>query len=300
GSHSLWYLFTLTTGQTDLPELVVVQMVDDVQMEYYDSTVKKPLSRRHWAPDSDTVEYAERKVDGCMRTYYSMKEKLQRIMPRFNHSGGLHTYQRIAGCELDDDGTVRFKAVDAYDGQEVMSYDPQAYRWNTLVPDSLIDQLMLKVNRAIDENIYQPCSVTVSCSSTVKPRVRVFSKGAEVVCLATGFYPRAVEVTLLRDGQPVPEQQLRGGEVLPNGDGTYQLRRSLTVSTQEQREHQYSCTVTHSSMDNKLDMDWDPQPEQGTGLLAGAVMGALLVLLIIIIIGILIWRRKRKAAGEGE
>ncbi|XP_066579637.1 major histocompatibility complex class I-related gene protein isoform X3 [Amia ocellicauda] len=310
-SHSLWYFLTLTTGQTDFPELVIVGMVDDVQMEYYDSTVKKVLSRRHWAPNPDIVEFAEIKLDRCMGTYYSMKDKLQRLTVCFNHSEGLHTYQRIAGCELDDDGTVRFKAVDAYDGQEVLSYNPQAYSWNALLPDRLIDPLMLKVNRVIDQNVYQPMCVRILKSHLQqdthivnrkeKPRVRVFSRGAEVVCLATGFYPRAVEVTLLRDGQPVPEQQLSGGEVLPNGDGTYQLRRSLTVSKQEQREHQYSCTVTHSSMDNKLHMDWELQPEPDAGLLAGAVIGALLALLIIIIIiiGIFIWRRKRKPAGAG-
>ncbi|XP_066580866.1 RLA class I histocompatibility antigen, alpha chain 11/11-like [Amia ocellicauda] len=230
-------------GHTHFPEYVVVMKVDDVVMEYYDSTLNKMVSHWHRGAAPDTLEFIEDKITLILNFY-----------------GGLHTYQRLAGCELDDDGKEQFWDATAYNGME-----------------------------------------------TEKPRVRVFSRGgrggrgsrgAEVVCLATGFYPRAVEVTLLRDGQPIPEQQLSGGTVLPNGDGTYQLRRSLTVSIQEQREHQYSCTVSHSSMDNKLHMDWELQPELDAGLLAGTVMGALLALLIIIIV-IFIWRRKRKMAGPG-
>lgn len=89
-------------------------------------------------------------------------------------------------------------------------------------------------------------------------RVRVIQKNdpgtgeTQVCCLATGFFPRHINMTLLRDGQPVPEQDLTGGEVLPNGDGTFQMRKILSVSEQQLREkHRYTCTVTH--LDRKED-----------------------------------------------
>lgn len=50
--------------------------------------------------------------------------------------------------------------------------------------------------------------------ATVKPRVRLLqntlphSGGAKVTCLATGFYPRHINLTLLRDGQPVSDHQI--------------------------------------------------------------------------------------------
>ena len=98
-------------------------------------------------------------------------------------------------------------------------------------------------------------------SSAVKPRVRLLQKtlpdsgGAKVTCLATGFYPRHINLTLLRDGQPVSDHQITGGELLPNLDGTYQMRKSLEVSTEELRvKHHYSCTAEHLSLDNKLDV----------------------------------------------
>ncbi|XP_042564089.1 major histocompatibility complex class I-related gene protein-like [Clupea harengus] len=94
----------------------------------------------------------------------------------------------------------------------------------------------------------------------VKPRVRLLQKtlpdsgGAKVTCLATGFYPRHINLTLLRDGQPVSDHQITGGELLPNLDGTYQMRKSLEVSTEELQKHLYSCTAENLSLDNKLDI----------------------------------------------
>ncbi|KAJ8334778.1 hypothetical protein SKAU_G00404170 [Synaphobranchus kaupii] len=100
-------------------------------------------------------------------------------------------------------------------------------------------------------------------STAVRPRVRVMLKthpesGAQQVsCLATGFYPRHINMTLLRDGQTVPEERLITGELLPNGDGTYQQRKTLSLSVEERKErNSYTCTVTHTSLSNKLDITW--------------------------------------------
>ncbi|RXN33785.1 major histocompatibility complex class I-related gene protein-like [Labeo rohita] len=76
----------------------------------------------------------------------------------------------------------------------------------------------------------------------VKPKVRLFrkpltdSQGLQISCLATGFYPRHVNLTLFRDGQPVDDEQITGGEILPNGDGTYQMRKSLLIGEKELHE----------------------------------------------------------------
>lgn len=77
----------------------------------------------------------------------------------------------------------------------------------------------------------------------------------QVTCLATGFYPRHINLTLLQDGQPVNEERVTGGELLPNADGTYQMRKSVELSFKEQSErHTYTCTVMHLGLDNKLDI----------------------------------------------
>ncbi|KAG5829938.1 hypothetical protein ANANG_G00320250 [Anguilla anguilla] len=69
--------------------------------------------------------------------------------------------------------------------------------------------------------------------------------------------PRHINLTMLRDDRPIPDEELIFGEVLPNGDGTYQTRRTLSISSEIAREkHRYTCSVTHLALDNKLDINW--------------------------------------------
>ncbi|XP_063051959.1 major histocompatibility complex class I-related gene protein-like [Engraulis encrasicolus] len=137
-------------------------------------------------------------------------------------------------------------------------------------------------------------------STHVKPRVRLLQKrlpdsgGVRVTCLATGFYPRHINLTLLRDGQPVPDHQISGGELLPNGDETYQMRKSLEVSTEELQQHHYTCTAQHLSLDNKLDFGLEDEPE---GPLVAMVPSALVSLVLGVTgvtTGFILWRKRNR------
>ncbi|KAI1883755.1 hypothetical protein AGOR_G00234810 [Albula goreensis] len=314
GTHSLWYFVTLTAGHSPFPEMVIVGMVDDVPVEYYDSSDKTMLSRRHWHVEEENVAYAQMKRMAIAHAAHSLKNKLQRMKEHFNHSVTLHTYQRIAGCELDDDGKERFQAKDAYNGKDVLFYDLQSYTWSSLIPGMERDHWLMESYKGLFYQLYQPMCISTLKSylhqernilkGRVPPRVRVFQKegggagGGEVTCLATGFYPRHIELTLQRDDHPVPDQELTSGDTLPNGDGTYQKRRSLSISAQELRErHHYTCTVRHVSVDNKLDIIWESHPGPDIALISGVSLTALAGVLLIVI-GICIWRT-RKCGEQG-
>ena len=78
----------------------------------------------------------------------------------------------------------------------------------------------------------------------------------EVTCHVTGFYPRAVQVEWLgAEGLPMVDG-VNSGEVLPNGDGSYQLRKSLTVPQEAQDTQSYSCLVLHSSIAGNITVTW--------------------------------------------
>uniref|UniRef100_A0A671Q0G0 Immunoglobulin C1-set domain-containing protein n=1 Tax=Sinocyclocheilus anshuiensis TaxID=1608454 RepID=A0A671Q0G0_9TELE len=66
------------------------------------------------------------------------------------------------------------------------------------------------------------------------------SGGFRVSCLATGFYPRHINLTLFRDGQLVSDHEITGGDLLPNADGTYQMRKSLEIRAAD--KHRYTCS----------------------------------------------------------
>ncbi|KAJ8334788.1 hypothetical protein SKAU_G00404270 [Synaphobranchus kaupii] len=247
-------------------------MVDDVQVEYFDNKDNKVISRRHWKVE-DVVEEPDLKTSVMFHVRDDLIVGFQLMKPRLNHTDGVHTYQRITGCEMNADAASPVLMWDAYDGIGTRSYNKVTNAYSPLFPEFMWSKLKYEAVQQLNINLYQPLCVRTLKSylqqdkntvmRKVRPRVRVIQKthpdsGAQqMICLATGFYPRHINMTLLRDGQTVPEEHLITGELLPNGDGTYQQRKTLSLSAEERKErHDYTCTVTHMSLSNKLDITW--------------------------------------------
>uniref|UniRef100_A0A3B4G7U5 Ig-like domain-containing protein n=1 Tax=Pundamilia nyererei TaxID=303518 RepID=A0A3B4G7U5_9CICH len=192
-------------------------------------------------------------------------KRLNLVKHRFNLTiDGVHVQQRVTGCEVLEDGQpalIMFR--DGSNGQDAdsllynMTHFTYAVRegweiqWDALKKTSF---------QMLYSNIYLPfCVRTLQhflerekhlVMRRVKPRLRFITRqvvgGAQVTCLATDFYPRHINLSLLRDGQPVDEGELRIGSVLPNGNGLYQVRKTLMVDEKElQRKHNYTCEASH-------------------------------------------------------
>ncbi|KAL2092175.1 hypothetical protein ACEWY4_011973 [Coilia grayii] len=272
-SHSLLMFATFIIGETPFPEFSAVVMLDDMQLGYYDSNMKTAILRvPKWTEDAPIQRDAS---VVCENTIRAMKYRAYYLKQKFNHTGGVHVQQRITGCELldsDQHGPIAVK--DAFNGQsgDQLSFtNDQHSFWSQWHLPGIWDGLQFIEVKWVLENVFHPiCMRNLRTylhkhknriMRKVKPRVRLLQKtlpdsgGAKVTCLATGFYPRHMNLTLLRDGQPVPDHQITGGELLPNADETYQMRKSLEVSAEELQQHQYTCTAEHLSLDNKLDID---------------------------------------------
>ncbi|XP_062398403.1 major histocompatibility complex class I-related gene protein-like [Sardina pilchardus] len=273
GFHSLWMLSTLIIGdKTPFPEFSAVVMLDDIQLFYYDSDVQKLIYRQY-----KSEQEHEEEADGSIifaDQHRGMKDRALFLKQQLNISTqDVHVQQRMAGCELlDKDTPGLLRSWDAFNtiNDEEQNFDMQQ---KTLQSQGAGPNLWSHVKKQTMElmhaNIYSPLCIRIlkkylymrknEIMRKVKPRVRLLQKtfpdsgGAKVTCLATGFYPRHINLTLVIDGQSVSDHQVTGGELLPNVDGTYQMRKSLEVSAEELREkHQYSCTAEHLTLDNRL------------------------------------------------
>ncbi|KAK9970452.1 hypothetical protein ABG768_026397, partial [Culter alburnus] len=319
-SHSLMALATYIVGQTPFPEFSVLVMLDDLQIMYYDSTTWKVVHRTN----SDSKYYDEDQSDAGVifqDIYNDMKTRDIYVKELLNHTDGVHVHQRLAGCELlNDDKPGQIYFWDAFDGRnmEEIIYDLEKkdiQMKKTWIPWDQMEQLQIKF---LFENVYHPICIKVlrrylnmeknNVMRKVKPRVRLMKKtltdsqGLQISCLATGFYPRHINLTLFRDDQPVDDDQITGGEILPNGDGTYQMRKSLVISAEELRErHKYNCTMKHLNLDNKLDITFDVAESDPGSFSLSAVISVLVLLCVAVLIvtALIIWRRKRRAAGRG-
>lgn len=72
------------------------------------------------------------------------------------------------------------------------------------------------------------------------------NKKLTLTCLATGFYPPDVEMRVRKSTTSLPENLLTSSGVRPNGDGTYQLRKSVEILEDEQPL--YNCYVNHITL----------------------------------------------------
>ncbi|XP_050972281.1 T-cell surface glycoprotein CD1b3 isoform X1 [Labeo rohita] len=319
GSHSLVTLVTYIVGQTPFPEFSVVVMVDDLQIGYYDSITWKAVYRSH----SDPKYYDEEQSDAGVvfrHMYNSVKDRAFYLKNLQNDTDGVYVLQRVNACELlSDDKPGLVHSLDAFGGQNVEEFiiDTQKNDFQMKKPWMISwDQVKWYNVKYMYENVYHPICIKVlrryldieknNVMRKVKPRVRLMrkmltdSQELQISCLATGFYPRHINLTLFRDDQPVDDDQITGGEILPNGDGTYQMRRSLMISKEELREqHKYNCTIKHLNLDNKLDITFDvAESDPGSSMQSVVVSVLVFMCLAGLIITALIILRKICAAAS--
>ncbi len=96
-------------------------------------------------------------------------------------------------------------------------------------------------------------------SAPDSPGVHVFAMKAPddhsklvLICLATGFYPRDIEMNIRLD-RINTENQISSG-IRPNADETFQMRTSVEID----RNHKgsYDCFVIHSSLTEPVSVEW--------------------------------------------
>ncbi|XP_046700092.1 T-cell surface glycoprotein CD1b4-like isoform X2 [Silurus meridionalis] len=90
------------------------------------------------------------------------------------------------------------------------------------------------------------------------PEVRLFQRrragSTLVTCHVTGFFPRSVQVKWIGEDLPPADNEIN--DVLSNGDGTYQTRRSVIIPKENLGDHHYSCVVQHSSLKENITVTW--------------------------------------------
>ncbi|XP_063050251.1 class I histocompatibility antigen, Gogo-OKO alpha chain-like [Engraulis encrasicolus] len=298
-------------GDTPFPEGSAVVLLDDIQVMYYDTIIEKLV---HRGQNNPTVRPgpSDLKYIGDVIGHISahMRHRVLYLNSHLNDTSNVWIHQRTATCEISDNDQPRGLIIrDAYNGEsgDIRYYNPEL---NTLHTDRVWPEAADHSADSLHfmhEYIYHPTCISLlqkhlanernRVLKKVKPKVRIIQKrgpgsSVRLTCLATGFYPRHINLTLLRDSQPVPDHQITGGELLPNGDETYQMRKSLEVSTEELQQHHYTCTAQHLSLDNKLDVHLDHEWDSVTTSIVPSVLVAVAVCLLGGVVVIFICRRK--------
>ncbi|KAM8884604.1 major histocompatibility complex class I-related gene protein-like isoform 2-T2 [Synchiropus picturatus] len=316
--HSLNYLFTLSSGVPNLPGFVGVGLVDDVQILRYNSNSRSVELKQDWMNRyiADDPSYLVRHRQFCITLHRLLKNNIEVVKSQFNQTGGFHTYQSMYGCEWDDEtGEVRGYCQEAYDGEDFLALDMKTLTWIAANPKAAITKHMW--DREESYNKYLQEYFTWECPEWLKkylhhgksrllrtelPRVALLQKKptSPVVCHATGFFPAGAMLFWTKDGEELHED-VDVGEVLPNPDGTFQMRAELRLSNVSVDWGNYSCVFQLAGVMEdmvtplrKEDLWTNREPDLNLGLIVGAVVAAVVVLGLMVA-GFFVYRRRRTA-----
>ncbi|XP_053336786.1 patr class I histocompatibility antigen, B-1 alpha chain-like [Clarias gariepinus] len=267
-TYTLVYFYTGVTRQ-NFPEFIAVVLLDGEQFVYYDSNIREAIPKKKWVQKlkADDPRFWDRVTERMWAHQERFKVNVAIAMQSFNQTKGIHTWQQMLGCELYDNDTTKGYTQYGCDGEDFMSLDLKNVSWSAAKPQAVMTESKWesKVNRAkyckdfltseCVEHLRKFATYSrVTLKKKVRPEVSMFQKRSpspEVVCHATGFFPKAVMITWQKDGKDVHEDvELR--ETLPNQDGSFQRRSILKVPAEEMQKHNYTCVVQHSSLEKEL------------------------------------------------
>ncbi|XP_048015330.1 major histocompatibility complex class I-related gene protein-like isoform X2 [Megalobrama amblycephala] len=303
-----FHLYLHQMGKTQFPQFSSTTFLDDITVGYYDSETY--FARGNTTNEEDVMN--SHYIKGISDYMYNSFLRRSDLLRQDRQNDNLEVYQTLVLCELLDlDKPGQMIIRDAAKGSTT---DELCYFNNTFTYKVILnitqDELkphLEEFKQEVENTFYPVCINTLKkyfkkredqINRKVKPRVRLIQKansdsgGFRVSCLATGFYPRHINLTLFRDGQPVSDHEITGGDLLPNGDGTYQMRKSLEISADK---HKYTCSATHLSLDNKLDVTLEFDPGEP---FKSVILPVLIVLALMVFgAGAVIYEYRRRRAG---
>uniref|UniRef100_A0A3B4AUD2 Ig-like domain-containing protein n=1 Tax=Periophthalmus magnuspinnatus TaxID=409849 RepID=A0A3B4AUD2_9GOBI len=140
-------------------------------------------------------------------------------------------------------------------------------------------------------------SVQTGKENIEKVKRRFNQTEAPVTCHATGFYPDTARLFWTKDGHEVLED-VDPGEILPNGDGTFQTSVSLDLSSVPSKDwDRHHCVFQLFGDENKHVTRLD-QSQIRTNGERGLVVGLIIIIIIAAAVALFVIRRKRGQTGQ--
>ncbi|XP_038158857.1 major histocompatibility complex class I-related gene protein-like [Cyprinodon tularosa] len=309
--HSWKAFYTGTTGLSQFPEFVAVNLVNDELMGYFDSKTNRFESKQSWMTENLGQEYDEQQTNILLGYVPSFSNNIKVAMQRFNQSQGVHIFQYMYGCEWDaDTGEVTGYQQYGYDGEDFLTWNTNT--WVAPKQQAVITTYKWNNNRAELEYyknyLNQLCPEWLkkyvnygrsSLMRTDRPSVSFLQKSSssQVSCFATGFYPSRAEMFWRKDGAEIHDG-VEKGEILPNNDGTFQMSVDLNLPSSEDGT-KYECVFQLSGDNRDVVTPLDKtkiRTNEGfpIGMIIGVVIAALLVL-VAIIAGVVWWKKRDNA-----
>ncbi|KAK9977334.1 hypothetical protein ABG768_019154 [Culter alburnus] len=318
--HSLYYIYTALSKPVDLPgiyEFTAMGLLDDRQIDYYNSKEKRKIPTQHWMKEKMQEDYWEKGTQSRKSKEQWFNVNVHILMDRMGQKNysDVHVLQWRHGCEVD--GNEFSKGIDeySYDGNDFLAFDDKESQW--VAPVVAAVPTKKKWDNVPILNQYTKGYLEKECVDWLNkfrgygddelrngspPDVHVFAKKStsdktklKLTCLATGFYPKDVMLRIRKYRTSLPEDEVESTGVRPNNDGTYQLRKSVHIKEDEKAE--YDCFVSHSTLKGgPIIKKWDGKCKdcnEGSFMVIGIAIGAVAVAAVVLGICVYLFKTKR-------
>ncbi|XP_032061093.1 class I histocompatibility antigen, F10 alpha chain-like isoform X2 [Aythya fuligula] len=301
--HSLRYFSTAVSDPSPgVPQFVTVGSVDGEIFVRYDSETRKKEPRVDWIAANTDQQYWDRETEISRRNEQVSRRHLETLRERYNQSRGSHTLQRMYGCDLLEDGSIRGFDQHGYDGRDFIAFDKDTLTYTAADAGAQITKRKWEEDGTVAERRKYYLENTciewlrkyVSYGKDVlerreRPEIRVSGMEADKIltlsCRAHGFYPRPISISWLKDGV-VQEQETQRGSTVPNSDGTYHAWATIDVLPGDWDK--YQCRVKHASLPQPGLFSWEPQSN-----LIPIVVGVAVAVVAVItaLAGFAVWKK---------
>ncbi|XP_077340050.1 T-cell surface glycoprotein CD1c-like [Lithobates pipiens] len=190
---------------------------------------------------------------------------------------GAFTTQCMAICPSSTDNPAGYAFKIAVEGEDLVHLNVTEGVWvagdypqSEAVQKHLQNDTVTLVS--IENMLKNQCHAMATTYSTagkealsrkIQPQVYITEKvekaETEVICMATGFYPKPINVSFWKENIM---EDVMSTVTLPNGDGTYQI----TVLTITNSIESVYCRVEHSSFKEPLIVHLDKRHQMSRGL----------------------------------
>ncbi|XP_043401621.1 class I histocompatibility antigen, F10 alpha chain isoform X4 [Chelonia mydas] len=304
GLHSRRVLSTVVSEPgPGLPWFSRVGYVDDQAIFVYAGGMQSVEPRTAWMAQNEGPELWDFRLLWSRRWEAGFNASLNTLAQLYNRTEGFHIIQTIFGCDLREDNTTRGFYQDSYDGRDFLTFDKETMTW--VAADIGAQITKRRWDAEIGDNQRWKRYLEEDCISwlrssleygkerlqrKVHPTARVSDRSSHdglttLSCKVSGFYPRDITVTWLKNGESRQQETYSEG-ILPSGDGTYQTW--VTMEIDPKIKAHYSCHVEHESLLEPLSASWEPNNNL-IPTVAGVITA---VVLIGVIIGVVVWKKK--------
>ncbi|XP_064495325.1 class I histocompatibility antigen, F10 alpha chain-like [Pseudopipra pipra] len=322
--HSLRFLtVAVTEPSPGIPQYMGLVYMDGIPITRYDSERGRVEPLTPWMAAGAEPGYWDRSTQINQGNQIIDADNLETVGGRYNWSGGLHTWQRLYGCDLLSDGSVRGSLQDGIDGRDFISFElgsgsfvaadgaaqitKRKWEHDGIEVERLTHYLgnicpeWLRKFVGYGREVLERKGEGDRIPMGISPDVHVSGKEEHGIltlsCHAYGFYPGMIGINWLK-GDEVRDQETEWGGIVPNSDGTFHSWARIEALPGERE--QYRCRVEHAGMPEPGIFAWEPESVWNSSPVLVAVSVIAAIIIIIGLVGVGVWKlRSGKREGNG-